>query len=367
MISSLYNLTGTLVLRDASGSVVQSDDTVIGHYTIPDLSFNEGYATLASSESLLDYTWSTSDILTQITGDILEMYVTIDLNGLSTDIAIDYEITQNTDGNIINLNAIDTDGDGIIGGLIDTGPLAGFNLAFDLNVTIADMHTDAIVINDDQFAVVNDNPNLEYELLPSVSIQGDLESPYSEDFYQINLEANTSIAVDIDFLTNDTLIDSVVYLLDAEMNTVAFNDDDYFYENYYDDLDSYLEYTSATGGLYHIKVVSYVGFETGTYTLNIIKATNEITPSYSLIANDDTAITNDNTLVSIDILSNDIGVNGSLLNIDTISAPNGSITINADGTINYTPNANFIGTDVITYTISSLPQGDISHSIVENI
>ncbi|AMC34710.1 retention module-containing protein [Janthinobacterium sp. B9-8] len=50
----------------------------------------------------------------------------------------------------------------------------------------------------------------------------------------------------------------------------------------------------------------------------------------------------------INVLGNDVG---SGLTVSTATATNGSIVINPDGTLTYKPNANFNGTDQITYTI----------------
>ena len=54
----------------------------------------------------------------------------------------------------------------------------------------------------------------------------------------------------------------------------------------------------------------------------------------------------------IDVLVNDSDPDGDQLNVTQATSENGTVTINADGTISYTPNANFSGTDIITYTIS---------------
>ena len=52
------------------------------------------------------------------------------------------------------------------------------------------------------------------------------------------------------------------------------------------------------------------------------------------------------------MLSNDTDVDGDTLSVTGAMATNGSVTINPDGTLNYTPNANFNGTDTISYDIS---------------
>jgi hypothetical protein len=76
------------------------------------------------------------------------------------------------------------------------------------------------------------------------------------------------------------------------------------------------------------------------------------------VAVDDTATTSEDTPVTINVVANDTDGDG-----DTLTAPNASImgnppgplatlTINGDGTITYTPVANFSGTDTFRYTVS---------------
>jgi len=72
------------------------------------------------------------------------------------------------------------------------------------------------------------------------------------------------------------------------------------------------------------------------------------------VANNDTASTAEDTPVNnINVLGNDTDVDGDTLSVLGVPiAGDGTITVNPDGTLNYTPNANFKGTDVITYTIT---------------
>ena len=56
--------------------------------------------------------------------------------------------------------------------------------------------------------------------------------------------------------------------------------------------------------------------------------------------------------VVIAVLANDSEPGGEMLTVTTATAPaNGSVVINTDGTITYTPNTSFVGTDSFTYTI----------------
>uniref|UniRef100_UPI002610B880 Ig-like domain-containing protein n=1 Tax=uncultured Christiangramia sp. TaxID=503836 RepID=UPI002610B880 len=65
------------------------------------------------------------------------------------------------------------------------------------------------------------------------------------------------------------------------------------------------------------------------------------------------ATTSEDTPVQIDVLNNDSDPDGDELTVTEVTQPgNGSAVINTDGTVTYSPNANFNGTDTFTYTIS---------------
>jgi large repetitive protein len=98
---------------------------------------------------------------------------------------------------------------------------------------------------------------------------------------------------------------------------------------------------------------------TATATVNVtVDAVND-----APVANPSTATTNEDTPVIVPVLANDTDVDGDPLTVTAASAPNGTITILPDGTVRYTPNPNFNGTDTITYTISD-GRGGFSTSTV---
>ena len=67
---------------------------------------------------------------------------------------------------------------------------------------------------------------------------------------------------------------------------------------------------------------------------------------------DDSATTDENVAVTIDVLANDTDADrDSFSVIEVGTAANGVASINADGTVEYTPNGGFIGTDSFTYTV----------------
>jgi VCBS repeat-containing protein len=72
----------------------------------------------------------------------------------------------------------------------------------------------------------------------------------------------------------------------------------------------------------------------------------------------------------ITVLSNDVVLLGAVVNISTVSAPaNGSVTINADKTLSYTPNAGYSGSDSFTYSLrdgGGLALGSATVSVTVN-
>jgi hypothetical protein len=98
----------------------------------------------------------------------------------------------------------------------------------------------------------------------------------------------------------------------------------------------------------------FTGIDTLTYQAcddngNCDTATVIIYIDAPVNAQPDIAYTNQDQPTTIDVLNNDTGCN---LDITSTTQPaNGSVTINADNTLNYTPNSGFSSTDYFTYTV----------------
>lgn len=70
-------------------------------------------------------------------------------------------------------------------------------------------------------------------------------------------------------------------------------------------------------------------------------------------ASDDAATTPEDAGVTIAVLSNDRDADGNALTVAAVTqGANGTVVINPDDTITYTPNADYSGTDTFTYTVS---------------
>ena len=64
------------------------------------------------------------------------------------------------------------------------------------------------------------------------------------------------------------------------------------------------------------------------------------------IAVADSASTDEDIAVTINVLGNDDDVDGDTLTVDSVTQPtNGAVLINADQTVAYTPASNFNGSD----------------------
>jgi outer membrane protein OmpA-like peptidoglycan-associated protein len=103
---------------------------------------------------------------------------------------------------------------------------------------------------------------------------------------------------------------------------------------------------------------NYIGTDTFTYTVSDGQggsATATVTVTISgrpPVANADAATTPVATPVTINVLANDSDPDGDALSVSAVgSAANGSVVINANNSVTYTPAAGFTGNDTFTYTL----------------
>jgi len=118
---------------------------------------------------------------------------------------------------------------------------------------------------------------------------------------------------------------------------------------------------NADGSITYKPDANWHGTDTFTYTISdshgeIDTATVTVTVfpmNDPPVAEDDSAETDEDAAIDIDVLANDTDIEGDTLHITDISAPqHGTAVLNADGTIKYTPEADWFGTDTFTYQIT---------------
>jgi len=89
------------------------------------------------------------------------------------------------------------------------------------------------------------------------------------------------------------------------------------------------------------------GTDTGSVTVTVLAVNDP--PS----AGDDSAATDEDTAVVVDVLANDSDIDGDTLSVESATnGSNGIVVVNGDNTVTYTPDAAYNGDDSFTYTIS---------------
>ena len=87
-------------------------------------------------------------------------------------------------------------------------------------------------------------------------------------------------------------------------------------------------------------------------TLTVAGRNVTITQDAAPIANNDSATTDEDNPVNINVLANDTDSDGDTLSVFSVTqGTNGSVSINPDKTVRYAPALNFFGSDSFTYTI----------------
>ncbi|MCP4179369.1 MAG: tandem-95 repeat protein [bacterium] len=144
---------------------------------------------------------------------------------------------------------------------------------------------------------------------------------------------------------------SIVFNKNGQKTYVAYNPDNSTKTVTFSD-----GYTLTVSGK---SLVDSKGGITETTDINSTTPEQNIPPT----AANDIASTNINTDIAINVLSNDTDPNGDTLTVTETTTPsNGIISLN-NNTITYTPNANYIGTDIFNYTINDTHGAQASASV----
>jgi len=104
---------------------------------------------------------------------------------------------------------------------------------------------------------------------------------------------------------------------------------------------------------------TYTVSDLGGLTSNVATVTVETAGSLAPIANADAASTLHDVMVNIDVAGNDSNVDGlldygSVVISATTPPANGTAVEQPNGSVNYTPNAGYTGTDIFNYTIANM-------------
>lgn len=173
-----------------------------------------------------------------------------------------------------------------------------------------------------------------------VTVGGANQQPVVEDD---TAETDEDEPVTIDPIANDSDPDGddieIVEITDPPHGTVTFNPD------------GTIEYTpdpdfNGTDTFGYTVCDTVLNCTTGVVVVTVNPAND---PPFAI---DDLVSTEEGAPLTFDPTENDADPDGDEIVVVTVSVPeNGSAVVNPDGTVTYTPNADFVGTDTFTYTI----------------
>ena len=336
----------TIVNTSGTGTVSISLDGVSVDYT-PSADFNGTEVITYTVSDGTDTATGTLTVTVTPVNDAPEAIAdTATVSEDSATISIDV-IANDTDvdsGNILSLTTVSTPGTGTVsisldGVSVDYTPSADFNGTEVITYTVSDGTDTATGTLTVTVTPVNDAP---------VAAIADTAT-VSED------SATTSI----DVIANDTDVDSGNILSLTTVSTTGTGTVSISLDGVSVDYTPSADFNGT-------EVITYTvsdGTDTATGTLTVT-----VTPvNDAPIAVDDTASVLENAImISTDVISNDIDVDGDILLLSAISYSGlGTVIVNVDEiSIDYTPAPNFIGTEVINYSVTD---GVLSSEGVLNI
>ncbi len=179
---------------------------------------------------------------------------------------------------------------------------------------------------------VQDSVDVGDDSLPRVQIQAAINPDNDFDFYAIDLRADETLTVDVDYASdgnNFTSVDSLLSVLDSSGAELASNDDSAVSDGGQGStatiglpgstLDSFLQFTAPTAGTYYVRVNDFVANASGPYTLQLSLQTAPLT-----IAEDSPL-----TLTSLSVADADLADTPDATLLTTVSVDNGTLTVAA--------------------------------------
>ncbi|WP_339082204.1 Ig-like domain-containing protein [Pseudomonas sp. TMP9] len=124
---------------------------------------------------------------------------------------------------------------------------------------------------------------------------------------------------------------------------------------------TYTLVVTPTGGEITVTVAADAAQDAAGNASTAANATQAVNDAPVAVA--DSATTNEDTPVIINVLANDTDVDGDLLTVTGATASNGSVVVNANNTLSFTPASNFSGTALIQYSITDGKGGTSSAQV----
>jgi Ca2+-binding RTX toxin-like protein len=130
--------------------------------------------------------------------------------------------------------------------------------------------------------------------------------------------------------------------------------------------DVFLDVDGSAGGGAEVLLATLQSVTSTSITLSsfILPAAGSGASNTAPVATNDSASTNEDTAVTVSVLSNDSDANGDTLSVSVLmNATKGSLVVNGNNTITYTPNANTNGSDSFTYQVNDGHGGTASATV----
>ncbi len=314
------------VTQPANGSVVvEADGTVT--YT-PDPDFN-GVDTFTYDVCDPDGLCDTATVTVTVNSVNDAPVANDDTATTDEDTAVDIDVLGNDsdiDGDPLTIDSVTQPANGTV--VIDDGGTVTYTPNPDFNGTDTFTYT------------VCDPDGLCDTATVTVTVDPVNDAPVANDDAETTDE---EVPVNVDVLGNDSDVDGDVLVVDAVTQPANGS-----------------VVVEADGTVTYTPNPDFNGVDTFTYdvcdpdglcdTATVTVTVNSVNDAP--VANDDTATTDEDTAVDIDVLANDSDIDGDTLVVDAVTQPaNGSVVVDADGTVTYTPNPDFNGTDTFTYTV----------------
>ncbi|MGB5643629.1 MAG: retention module-containing protein, partial [Gammaproteobacteria bacterium] len=310
---------------------------------------------------------------------------TLNLDSLTIQVEVSNGVDSTIGSDISNITRI-SDVSPVAAGdsyMTDEDTVLTVNLSSDLLVNDSDLDGDSLTISTNPIVDVSNgtlilNPDGTFTYTPDANFNGtdsfvyevrDSNGDTAQATVSIHVNPVTDISATDDTASGDedTTISSSVasndnttsggvltYAIDTGVSngSLMFNSDgSYVYT-------PNANFSGTDSFIYTVTDAASGENSTQTVTLTV----NQVT---DLSAADDVAGGSEGTIISSTVATNDNTTSGGVLTyaVDT-GVTNGSLVFNCDGSYDYTPNANFVGTDSFTYTVTDADSGESSTQTV---
>ncbi|MGB5677630.1 MAG: tandem-95 repeat protein, partial [Gammaproteobacteria bacterium] len=310
---------------------------------------------------------------------------TLNLDSLTIQVEVSNGVDSTIGSDISNITRI-SDVSPVAAGdsyMTDEDTVLTVNLSSDLLVNDSDLDGDSLTISTNPIVDVSNgtlilNPDGTFTYTPDANFNGtdsfvyevrDSNGDTAQATVSIHVNPVTDISATDDTASGDedTTISSSVasndnttsggvltYAIDTGVSngSLVFNGDGSY------DYTPNANFSGTDSFIYTVTDAASGENSTQTVTLTV----NQVT---DLSAADDVAGGSEGTIISSTVATNDNTTSGGVLTyaVDT-GVTNGSLVFNSDGSYDYTPNANFVGTDSFTYTVTDADSGESSTQTV---